>query len=189
MQRPLKKNIGIILLASFALQGCFSSHYYVLSTASQPIVTYTKTSMSIGVEKVTVPEYLFKREIAVAKSNSEVTFLSDGTWAEDLDAGLTLRLIGFLQKKFNQPNVHAYPWGMDKQPTQKISVQVSRFIAQGEKVYLDATWQVKNMRTGYKKSRLFSTEVPVESSASSKIVEAMDSAFAKLEERIAMGLK
>ena len=189
MQRLFQKNTWVILLASFVIQGCFSSHYYVLSTASQPAVTYTKPSMSIGVEKVTVPEYLFKREIAVAKSNSEVTFLSDGTWAEDLDAGLTLRLIGFLQKKFRQPNVHAYPWGMDRQPTKKISVQISRFIAQKGRVYLDATWQVKNMKTGHEKSRLFSIEVPVESDESSKIVEAMDSAFAKLEESIAMGLK
>ena len=178
-----------MLLASIALSGCFSSHYYVLSMASQPTVTYTKPHMRIGVEKVSVPEYLFKREIAVAKSNSEVTFLSDGTWAEDLDAGLTLRLIGFLQKKFNQPNVHAYPWGIDTQPTIKVSVQISRFIAQGEKVYLDATWQVENMKTGYKKSKLFTTQVPLEGSDSSKIVEAMDRAFSRLEENIAVGIK
>ncbi|HIC78204.1 MAG TPA: hypothetical protein EYP02_03375, partial [Sulfurovum sp.] len=94
------------------LSGCMSGQYYVLSNASTPSKTYAYKSERIGVEKVTVPEYLFKRELAVAKSSSQVVFLSDGTWAEDLNAGLTQRLISFLQKKFNQPHVYAYPWGI-----------------------------------------------------------------------------
>jgi len=177
-----------VVIASLGLNGCFSNHYYVLSTASQPMETYTTKSMSIGVEKVTVPEYLFKREIAVAKTSSEVIFLSDGTWAEDLDAGLTLRLISFLQKKFNQPNVHQYPWGTDTQPSKKIKVAISRFIAQGDTVYLDATWEVENMKTGYKKARLFQTTVTMDKSNTSSIVEAMDSAFSLLEAEIARGV-
>ena len=181
--------ILLALLAAFLLSGCLGSNYYVLSTASQPTHTYGYTNtMVIGVEKVTVPEYLFKREIAVAESSSQIRLLPNATWAEDLDAGLTQRLIGFLQKKFNQPNVHHYPWGVDKQPTKKVKVQISRFIAQGDKVYLDANWEVKNMRTGRTKARLFSTTVPTSADASD-IVSAMDRAFGELEERVARGIR
>ena len=183
-----KRNILYALLASFALIGCFSSHYYVLSTASQPTQTYAKTDMEIGVEKVRVPEYLFKREIAVAESSSQIRLLSNASWAEDLDVGLTQRLIGFLQKKFNNPNVHHYPWGVNKQPIKKVKVQISRFIAQGDYVYLDANWEVENIRTGKTKARLFSTTVPTTDNADD-IVAAMDSAFAQLEERVAQGVK
>jgi len=188
MQTVWTKKIIITLLGMFTLNGCFSSNFYVLSTASQPTHTYAYKQQVIGVEKVSVPEYLFKREIAVAKSSSQIVLLSGATWAEDLDAGLTQRLISFLQKKFNQPNVYAYPWGVDKQPTTKVKVHVTRFIAQGEYVYLDANWEVENMRTHRTKARLFSTKVPTGSEASS-IVSAMDKAFGELEEVVARGIR
>jgi len=171
---------------AFIFTGC--NKYYVLSTASEPAVHYGKKQRVIGVEKVVVPKYLFKREIAVAKSSSEITFLGSAVWAEDLDYGLTQRLIAFLQKKFNQPNVHKYPWGVDKQPTKKVKVQISRFIAMGDKVYLDANWEVLNMRTGSTKARLFSTSVLTSDDASA-IVSAMDKAFGELEEVVARGIK
>lgn len=180
--------ILLTLITLIALSGCVSSNYYVLSTASQPKVTYTDKSRVIGVEKITVPKYLFKREIAVAKSASQVIFLDGAVWAEDLDAGLTHRLIGFLQKKFKQPSVYAYPWGTDKQPSIKVKVQVTRFIAQGDNVYLDANWEVENMRTDKKSAKLFSTIVPTKSDASS-IVDAMDRAFGELEEQVALGVR
>jgi len=179
--------ILLTLIAVLGLSGCVSSNYYVLSTASQPSVSYAHKNRVIGVEKITVPKYLFKREIAVAKSASQVIFLDGAVWAEDLDAGLTHRLIGFLQKKFNQPSVYAYPWGTDKQPDIKVKVQVTRFIAQGDKVYLDANWEIENMRSHRRSAKLFSTTVPTESDASS-IVDAMDRAFGELEEDVARGL-
>ncbi|SFV52646.1 hypothetical protein MNB_SV-8-1355 [hydrothermal vent metagenome] len=183
----LKKSWLLPLL--LILGGCVSSNnYYVLSTASQPLHHYAQKHRVIGVEKVIVPKYLFKREIAVAKTSSQITFLDGAVWAEDLDAGLTQRLIGFLQKKFNQPNVYAYPWGVERQPTVKVKVQITRFIAQGERVYLDADWEVENMHTHKRKARLFSTTVPTKRDASS-IVSAMDSAFGRLEKDIAEGIK
>jgi cholesterol transport system auxiliary component len=182
----LKKLLFLSLL--FLLNGCLSNNYYVLSTASQPVIHYAQKHRVIGVEKVIVPKYLFKREIAVAKSPSHIDFLSGAVWAEDLDAGLTQRLIGFLQKKFHQPNVYAYPWGVESQPTVKVKVQITRFIAQGDKVYLDANWEVENMHTHKRKARLFSTTVVTKSEASS-IVAAMDRAFGELEESVARGLR
>jgi len=183
---PLKKQLYTLVLL-FGLSGCLSSNYYVLSTATQPVVTYMQTPLSIGVEKVVVPEYLFKREIAVAKSSSQVSFVNDGTWAEDMNAGLTTRLIGFLQKKFNQPNVHLYPWDLDTQPNNKIRVSLSRFIAQEGKVYLDATWEITNMKTGHKIAKLFHTSIKT-SMSTTNIVDTMNKIFGTLEEDIAKGL-
>ena len=164
------------------------SSFYVLSTASQPQKTYISKNQIIGVEKVTVPEYLFKREIAVAKSSSQVIFLDGSQWAEDMDTGLTHRLIAFLQKKFKQPGVYAYPWGTDVQPEIKVKVQVMRFIAQGENVYLDANWEARNMKSEKRTLKLFSTTVPTKTDASS-IVDAMNRAFGQLEEDVAHGIK
>ncbi|KYJ87191.1 hypothetical protein AS592_11875 [Sulfurovum riftiae] len=183
-----KMKILSVLFLLAALTGCVSSNYYVLSTAPQPATTYRYVNGTIGVEKVIVPKYLFKREIAVAKSASQVTFLSGASWAEDIDEGLTQRLISFLQKKFNKPEVYNYPWDVGEQPRIKVKVQISRFIAQGDRVYLDASIQLENMRTGKRKAKLFSTTVPSGSSASS-IVAAMDRAFDRLEEEVAEGIR
>jgi cholesterol transport system auxiliary component len=185
----IKIKIFFTLITLFIFNGCVSSgNYYVLSQAPQPTVTYANKNRIIGVEKVTVPAYLYKREIAVAKTSSQISLLSGAVWGEDLDAGLTQRLISFLQKKFHQPSVYAYPWGIDREPSVKVNVNITRFIAQGERVYLDANWEVVHVSTKKRKSGLFSTTVTTKSDASS-IVDAMDRAFGELEEVVAQGVK
>lgn len=183
----IKTLFMFIILLSFS--GCVtSSNYYVLSIAPKPTTHYANKNRSIGVKKVTIPAYLYKREIAVAKTSSHITLLSGAVWGEDLDTGLTQRLISFLQKKFQQPSVYAYPWDLDREPSVRVSVDITRFIAQGDKVYLDANWEVENMRTHKKIAKLYSTAVPTKSDASS-IVDAMNRAFGELEEQVALGVR
>ena len=183
------KNLFVSTVLLFLLSACGgTSSYYVLSLASQPIQTYHNTKFVIGVEKVTVPAYMYKRELAVATSSSQINLLSGATWGEDLDTGLTNRLVNFLQKKFNQPNVYEYPWGVDKQPDIITSVHITRFIAQDKTVYLDATWRAFQVKTKKHTARLFSTHVATSSDAKS-IVSAMDAAFAQFEETVAKGIK
>ena len=179
-----------ICVTLLGLQGCIStsSSYYILSLSPQPTATYANNNRIIGVEKVTIPSYLNKREIAVAKSSSQITLLANAVWGEELDAGLTQRLISFLQKKFNQPNVYAYPWGVDRQPTVRVKVDITRFIAQGDKVYLDANWELKSGSTQKRKASLFRTTVPTKGDADS-IVSAMNKAFSQLEEEVAIGVR
>ncbi|RUM68508.1 MAG: hypothetical protein DSZ08_08085 [Sulfurovum sp.] len=183
------KNL-LLMMILFGLHGCFStsSSYYILSVASIPSQTYIMRNKVIGVAKISVPAYLYKRDIAIAKSSNEITLLGNARWGEDLDTGLTNRLIEFLQKKFNQPNVYPYPWGIDKQPNIKVSVQITRFIAQGDSVYLEATWNLENMKTRRKKARLFSTRVDTKSDIRS-VVFAMNKAFMEFEEAVALGIK
>jgi cholesterol transport system auxiliary component len=183
--------LKIVLMAAglFLLNGCVgSSNYYVLSVASQPQKVYPRHNKIIGVEKITIPGYLYKREIAIAKSQSQIVFLSGSEWGEDLDEGLTHRLISFLQKKFREPRVYEYPWNTDKKPNQLVKVQITRFIAYGDRVYLDANWEIKNS-SGRSRSSLFSTSVPTSAGNAAGIVASMDAAFKQLEESIANGLK
>jgi cholesterol transport system auxiliary component len=185
----LKIKTLFILMVLLSFNGCISSNnYYVLSIAPQPSTHFANKNRSIGVKKVTIPEYLYKREIAVAKTSSQIALLDGAVWGEDLDAGLTQRLTSFLQKKFQQPSVYAYPWGLDRQPSVRVSLDITRFIAQGDKVYLDANWEVMHVSSLKRKSKLFSTTVSTSSDAAS-IVDAMNSAFGQLEEDISRGIK
>ncbi len=183
----MKLKIAIILTTLLLIYGCGSKGFFVLSTVQNPSTKYITKYKAIGVEKITLPEYLFKREIAIAKSSSQISFMS-GVWAEDLDTGLTNRVIGYLQKKFNIPNVHAYPWGTDSQPNIKVQIQISRFIAQNDKVHLYANWNIENLHSSKSISKLFSTTVPT-SKTEESIVASMDIAFGKLEEDVARGIR
>lgn len=164
------------------------SSYYLLSNPSEVETVQKLRPLYIGVERVEVPKYLFKREIAVADSSSQVHFLSDGTWAEDLDEGLTRRLIAYLQKRFDQPHVYAYPWDTQRQPDMIVKVQISRFIAKEGRVYLDASWEIRDLRRHKSIARLFHRVVKAERSTRG-IVDAMDRAMGYLEEEIARGIR
>ena len=80
------KRIIFTFVSLFMFSGCVSSSssYYVLSMAHQPSTVY-QNKKSIGVEKIIVPGYLYKREIAVAQSTNKITLLGNAVWAEDLD--------------------------------------------------------------------------------------------------------
>ena len=188
MKRRLLKTI-VIPVAVMIVAGCgATSSYYMLSVPTIPAKTYTALGKSIGVEKVTLPSYFDKRLLAVAHSSSQITFNSSAVWAEDMNTGLTNRLIGYLQKTFHQPQVYAYPWDTHTQPELKVRVQVTRFIAQGDRVYLDANWEIANLQNHTHQAKLFSTSVKTGSDAES-IVQAMDSAFSQLETQVAEGMR
>ncbi len=183
-----KTEICVLAAGLLIFNACgVSPNIYVLSVASQPSSVYASKNRSIGVEKITIPGYLYKREIAYAKSPSQIAFLSGSEWGEDLDEGLTHRLISFLQKKFREPRVYEYPWNTETKPKQKVKVQITRFIAYGDRVYLDANWEIKNV-SGRQQSKLFTTSVPTTAGNPAAIVASMDTAFRELEESIARGL-
>ncbi|MDM5270732.1 PqiC family protein [Sulfurovum sp. zt1-1] len=183
----MKKNILITMLV-LLMTGCATkSHYYVLSTAMQPSHV-TPSTKSIGVAQVILPSYMDKRQLTIASSGNQITQLDSVLWAEDIDIGLTQRLISFLQKKFEQPNVFAYPWGVDRQPDIQVKLQINRFLAQGDKVYLDANYLIIDTKGHTSHAYLFNTTLKT-SSEPSAIVNTMDNAFGKLEEDIADKIK
>jgi len=184
------KTLALILLTMMLfLQGCLStSNYYVLSVAPMPKEIYPSKERIIGVEKVTLPSYLYKREVLMASSAQEISLLPDALWAEDLDIGLTHRMIDFLQKKFNQPNVYRYPWGVMRQVDIKVGLHISRFIVEKDFVHLEATWSIEALETKHRVSKLFAIKVASQNDSKS-IIFAMDKAFASLEEAIALGIK
>ena len=178
-----------VLVCLWYFNGCsLSERFYVLSTAPTSRIQLKSKYSVIGIEKVNIPKYLFKREIAVAQSASEVSFLRGASWAEDLDDGITNRFIGFLQKKFNQPNIYLYPWGLTMQPDITIKLHITHFIAQDNRVVLEANWVIENLHTQKRKAKLFSTTVPTSDDAS-MIVASMNEALHQLEESLAQAIQ
>lgn len=179
--------LGLIMIFSVS---CSSSQkgLYVLSVAKTPETKYKPKSKDIGVEEIIIPKYLARKEISAAKDHNQVFLLNGVMWAEDLSTGLTNRLISFLQKKFQQPTIYQYPWDNSKSNGIKVKVQITRFTAQENNVHLEANWEISDLYSDKRITKLFNTAVSAETNPDS-IVKAMDTAFGRLETRIAKGVR
>ena len=176
--------VGVMIIL-FALSGCMSSNQRYLLTA--PAVNgkhYSKQLPVIGVEEVSLPEYMKQGKVAIQLSPTRIHYSSSDEWMDNMESSLTKQLILAIQKSFNYPNVYAYPWDLSQQAGIKVKVSISRFIAYGEYVYLDANWKIRDLRKGREYSRLFSTRVTCGKDTVS-VVAAMNRAFGQLTQHIA----
>lgn len=177
--------MGSILLA---LSGCVgSTHYFMLTGPTAIERHYAKQLPVIGVEKISLPEYMLRGEVATQLSPTQIHYSPSDEWVEDMEDSLTQQMIAAIQKSFNHPKVYAYPWGLSKQAGIKIKVSISRFISYGDFVYLDATWKINDLQKGKERSRLFSTKVPSGKDTAS-VVAGMNKAFGKLAQGVASDL-
>lgn len=169
--------LGLVLLAFVGCGGTGS--YYMLSgpTVIQPHAT--KELPVIGVEKLSLPEYMQQGKVAIQLSPTQISYAESDKWAENMEDSLTKQMISTIQKSFNHPNVYTYPWDLSQQAAIKIKISISRFIAYGNFVYLDATWKITDLQRGKSYSRLFGIKVP-SNKETAEIVSSMNVAFAKL---------
>jgi cholesterol transport system auxiliary component len=168
----------VSILFVLLLFGCGGSKYYILSDIkSQTTKGSYLFDNSIGVEKIDVPKYLFKRELAYLKSSNEIAFLSDTEWAEDMDEALSRRVVGSLQKIFHNPNISAYPWGVDTQPEYILHIGITKFIAFNNRVYLYATYRILDTKRDRVKSYIFDKSLPMSDNKPSTIIATMDKIF------------
>jgi cholesterol transport system auxiliary component len=175
--------IGIILILSL-LSGCMSSSQRYMLTAPVAVEKhYTKQLPVIGVEEITLPEYMKQGKVAIQLTPTQIHYSASDEWMDNMENSLTKQLIATIQKSFNHPSVYPYPWGLSQQASIKIKVTISRFIAYGDSVYLDANWKISDLRRGREYSRLFSTKVPCGKDTASVVV-AMNRAFGKLSQSI-----
>jgi len=172
---------GVLLLLFLA--GCASSQNYMLTAPAAAKQHTGKQLPVIGVEKILLPEYMKRGRVAVQLSPTRIHYSASDEWLEDMEESLTRQLIFAIQKSFRHPGVYSYPWGLSKPAGIRIKVSISRFIAYGNRVYLEANWKITDTRSGRVYSRLFSTTVPCKKEIPS-VVAAMNEAFGKLTNAI-----
>ena len=185
----MKKNMrsagitGAILILSL-LSGCMSSSQRYLLTAPTMVEKhYTKQLPIIGVEEITLPEYMKQGKVAIQLTPTQIHYSQSDEWMDNMEASLTKQLIATIQRSFNHPNVYPYPWGLSQQAGIRIKVALSRFIAYGDAVYLDANWKISDLKRSREYGRLFSIKVPCGKDTAS-VVAAMNKAFGKMSQSI-----
>ena len=180
----------VIIVILFSGCSMSSKNYYILSdTTPIQVIPISKTISSIGVANIELPEYLLKEAIPTQEKSQKISFSKSEFWGVAMDKELSNRLISYLQKRFNMPAIYNYPWGVRGQKVDtKLYLKISHFIASGNIVYLDASWQwIDN--NGDTKSHLFSKKVEIKSENIKDIVKGMTKTFRFLEESIASSMK
>ena len=111
-------HIPLILLILFTLHlGCGSSkpsRFYVLT----PILdaeagrtqSYTIPGISVGIDKLIMPERLLKPQIATHTSANRMEYAEYDRWAESLDENFVRVLAENLSHLLPSENVYIFPW-------------------------------------------------------------------------------
>lgn len=168
--------------------GCGGSSRYFMLTETERIPQHSiKHLPLVGVEKISLPEYMQQGSVARQLSPTQIEYSKSAKWSEDMEESLTKQLIVALQKSFNHPDVYTYPWDLSKQANIKIKLTISKFIAYGKNIYLDASWKISDLRVAKERSQLFSITVPT-GQTDEEIVASMNRAFSKLSKKIIANL-
>ena len=162
---------------------CASKEYYTFGDISQ-INHIQSCHQTIAIDKVKVPKYLTDNAIVKQVSPYKVIRIKNANWLTPMQKRLTNVLINYLQKSLNNPNIYLYPWESRKKDTDKrVSVKIQRFIAYNNRVRLEASYQIKNIKIKQKTTKLFDTTV-VTSNTIESMMGAMEEAYFRLAKEI-----
>ncbi len=173
----------LTLLAMLFVVGCGGAEQeFLLSVPSSSISTARAHVAQIGVDQVAVPDYLHSNKIPQEEAPGQLSYCDSAVWASTPEKALTNHLIRYLQKRFATPNVHRFPWDIEKSTGVRLKVVVNRFIYAGNVVELEASYYVEPIQGTRRRARLFTTRVPVAKGETPLIVAAMNRAFDRLAE-------
>jgi uncharacterized lipoprotein YmbA len=173
----------LLILLLLLLTACSSKEYYTFGDTSQ--VNYIHSChKTIAIDKVKVPKYLTDNAIVQQVSPYKVIRIKNANWLTPMQKRLTNVLINYLQKSLNNPKIYLYPWESRKKDTDKrVSVKIQRFIAYNNSVILEASYQINNLKSKQKTTKLFNTTV-VKSDTIESMMGAMEEAYFRLSKEI-----
>ncbi|WP_431861263.1 PqiC family protein [Azospirillum sp.] len=138
------------LLATAAVAGCGGAdpRLYVLAPMEANAPVKRGGGRSIGVQLVSLPEYLDRSEIVTYTSANELQANRDDRWAERLPTNVTRVLAENLSTLLTNDRVHVMPSRNGDRADYEVHVEVDRFerVASGQSV-LDAHWTITDGAT------------------------------------------
>jgi hypothetical protein len=182
---------GVAVLLVVALAGC------VFLRSGDPMRFYTLASMAessgrpatglaVGLGPVTLPGYLDRPSIAIRVDPNRVEYAEGSRWAEPLHAQVARTLAIDLGALLGTDRVVAFPWYPDAKLDVVVRVDVRRFETNpAGTAYLDATWTVRDVRSGVARSRRTESTYPAESAGMEGAVAALSRALADLAREVA----
>jgi uncharacterized lipoprotein YmbA len=161
------------------------TQYFVLTSEERKAPAATAPRL-LGVDRIELPEYLMRPEIATRTESNQLKIAEYDRWAESLKDGLSRTLRRDLERQLGG-HVLAAPFDPSHKPALVADVEVRRF----ERVLpvgavLEATWTLRDGATGtVLVTQEASLRQPVTSNDTSAAVAALSSTLAALAAQIA----
>ncbi len=182
------KYIVSLVLALF-LSGCGGAGSEYLLSVPAPVVGSSGMRFAqIGVDQITVPDYLSGNKIPKMETPGVIDYCDNAVWVSRPEKALTEHMISYLKKYFQTPNVHRFPWDVDKSNGVRLKVEISRFVYTADAVELEADYYIEPLSGSRRVSKRFAAKVPVRKGETVLIVEAMNKAFDKLAAQAARSI-
>lgn len=145
------KNVSLILFLMTILHlGCGStkpSQFYVLTPMldaetgkAQPDA---KPGISVGIDKLVMPEHLLKPEIVTHAGANKMAYAEYDRWAESLDENFARVLAENLSKLLPSANVYIFPWKSSTVIQYYMTFKIMQFSQEADKsVSLIVFWSI-----------------------------------------------
>jgi uncharacterized lipoprotein YmbA len=191
-----KKLLYLPLILLFGY-GCVSSpgseiHYYLLTPSSPGESIPAHRHLNIGIGPIELPEYLSRAQIFTQTGKTQLKSNKQHRWAGSLENNFTGVLATDLGMQLQKSHIEIYPWDRPHSVDRQIVVHVTRFIADGGSVYLDARWRVLDKQGNQRKIGSARLQQTLDSSVADNdfdaIVSLMSDLVGELAHEIAVSL-
>jgi hypothetical protein len=157
---------------------------FFLLTASPPSQG-TRVGPTIGIRRVTLPDYLDQSQLVTRIGPEQVEFLAAARWAEPLATQMTRILANDIASAAGLAEVPVYPWVRNRTPSFVVSVKVQRFEREGGSVLLEATYRLEDSAgITHRPPRTTSIAEPADSIGPAATVSAMSRALTRLSKEM-----
>jgi uncharacterized lipoprotein YmbA len=193
----INKKLLYLPLILFLGYGCVSNpgggiHYYLLTPSSPGESISTHRHLNIGIGPIELPEYLSRAHIFTQTGKTQLKSNKQHRWAGSLENNFTDVLATDLGMQLQKSHIEIYPWDRPRSVDRQIVVHVTRFIADGETVHLDARWRVLDKQGDQRKIGSAHLQQSLESNVPDDdfdaIVSLMGDLVGELAHRIAVSL-
>ncbi len=193
----IKKRLLFLPLILFLGYGCVSNpgsgiHYYLLTPSSPGESISAHRHLNIGIGPIELPEYLSRPHIFTQTGKTQLKSNKQHRWAGSLEHNFTDVLATDLGMQLQKSHIEIYPWDRPGTVDRQVVVHVTRFIADGGTVYLDARWRVLDKQGDQRKVATARLQQSLDSSAADDdfdaIVSLMSDLVGELAHEIAVSL-
>ena len=146
----------VLLAAGFLLSGCAglslkpkpdATRFYVLEPSLPP--THTVGDLTMGMERINLPEYLQDSRIVVRESAHEIRYAEHHRWSERLDRAVSRFLMGTIPTQSPVSRVKPAPWADPHHIDYILSLSIHRMEGHRDgTIRLDASWELRHPREG-----------------------------------------
>jgi uncharacterized lipoprotein YmbA len=179
-----------MLFALLAVAGCTTTQprYYLMSPVTPAETAPATQRLTLGVGPVQLADYLQRANLVTRTSSSRIHVATHDKWGATLDTHVSEILAEDLRLRLGLSGVQVYPWQPGVRIDIQVTAEITRFILDGDTVYLDARWLARGpgldgVMEG--SSRIAETSGP----DYDEIVDAMSRATGRLADDIATALR